>query len=160
MEHDDPRLPPAAAASARMSRAQVRGFVCGINPSILGAGCFAPRIPAELHHKKKASLWGFFLMEQMTGIEPARSAWEAEVLPLNYICVQGRQRRPLVFGYLQAGAARLPIFCRRQKRPLQRARQARRRLTQIAKRSAIISAAAGCSERRRPSLRRCTCGGC
>lgn len=26
-------------------------------------------------------------MEQMTGIEPAWSAWEAEVLPLNYICV-------------------------------------------------------------------------
>ncbi len=25
-------------------------------------------------------------MEQMTGIEPAWSAWEAEVLPLNYIC--------------------------------------------------------------------------
>ena len=26
-------------------------------------------------------------MEQMTGIEPAWSAWEAEVLPLNYICI-------------------------------------------------------------------------
>ena len=25
------------------------------------------------------------LLERMTGIEPARSAWEAEVLPLNYI---------------------------------------------------------------------------
>ena len=25
-------------------------------------------------------------MEQATGIEPARSAWEAEVLPLNYAC--------------------------------------------------------------------------
>lgn len=25
------------------------------------------------------------MMERMTGIEPARSAWEAEVLPLNYI---------------------------------------------------------------------------
>ena len=24
-------------------------------------------------------------MERMTGIEPALSAWEAEVLPLNYI---------------------------------------------------------------------------
>ncbi len=27
------------------------------------------------------------LLEQITGIEPAWSAWEAEVLPLNYICV-------------------------------------------------------------------------
>jgi hypothetical protein len=29
-------------------------------------------------------------MERMTGIEPAFSAWEADVLPLNYI----RKRRP------------------------------------------------------------------
>jgi hypothetical protein len=28
--------------------------------------------------------WAFF-MERMTGIEPACSAWEADVLPLNYI---------------------------------------------------------------------------
>ena len=26
-------------------------------------------------------------MEQMTGIEPAFSAWEADILPLNYICI-------------------------------------------------------------------------
>ena len=26
-------------------------------------------------------------LEQATGIEPALSAWEAEVLPLNYACV-------------------------------------------------------------------------
>ena len=26
-------------------------------------------------------------LEQMMGIEPTRSAWKAEVLPLNYICV-------------------------------------------------------------------------
>ena len=26
-------------------------------------------------------------MEQATGIEPAQSAWEAEILPLNYACV-------------------------------------------------------------------------
>lgn len=25
-------------------------------------------------------------MEQMTGIEPAYSAWEADTLPLSYIC--------------------------------------------------------------------------
>ena len=28
-------------------------------------------------------------LERMTGIEPALSAWEAEVLPLNYIRVPG-----------------------------------------------------------------------
>ena len=33
------------------------------------------------------------LLERMTGIEPALSAWEAEVLPLNYIRVAaGKQR--------------------------------------------------------------------
>jgi hypothetical protein len=26
-----------------------------------------------------------FVLERMTGIEPALSAWEADVLPLNYI---------------------------------------------------------------------------
>ena len=26
-------------------------------------------------------------MEQATGIEPANSAWEADVLPLNYACI-------------------------------------------------------------------------
>ena len=26
-------------------------------------------------------------VEQMMGIEPTRSAWKAEVLPLNYICI-------------------------------------------------------------------------
>lgn len=28
-----------------------------------------------------------FRLEQITGIEPATSAWEANILPLNYICV-------------------------------------------------------------------------
>ena len=28
-----------------------------------------------------------FFMEQAAGIEPVRSAWEAEILPLNYACV-------------------------------------------------------------------------
>ena len=30
--------------------------------------------------------WGFQMLEQMTGIEPAYSAWEADTLPLSYIC--------------------------------------------------------------------------
>lgn len=29
-----------------------------------------------------------YLLEQMMGIEPTLSAWEAEVLPLNYICME------------------------------------------------------------------------
>jgi hypothetical protein len=29
--------------------------------------------------------WGWSQVEPMTGIEPAYSAWEADVLPLNYI---------------------------------------------------------------------------
>ena len=27
-------------------------------------------------------------LEQVTGIEPARSAWEADVLPLYYTCIE------------------------------------------------------------------------
>ena len=30
--------------------------------------------------------------EQMTGIEPAQRAWEACILPLNYICIKGCPR--------------------------------------------------------------------
>lgn len=33
-------------------------------------------------------------MERMTGIEPAYSAWEADVLPLNYIREKARLARP------------------------------------------------------------------
>ena len=33
-------------------------------------------------------------MEGMTGIEPALSAWEAEVLPLNYIPESGKPQHP------------------------------------------------------------------
>jgi hypothetical protein len=31
-----------------------------------------------------AELWAHFLVERVKGIEPSRSAWKAEVLPLNY----------------------------------------------------------------------------
>ena len=34
--------------------------------------------------------WGFFL-EQVTGIEPAYSAWEADTLPLSYTCLGALQ---------------------------------------------------------------------
>ena len=32
------------------------------------------------------SLTSFLPLERITGIEPASSAWEADVLPMNYIC--------------------------------------------------------------------------
>ena len=46
------------------------------SPRALGA-----RLP-----KKGAPAWGAPFLEQATGIEPAASAWEAEVLPLDYAC--------------------------------------------------------------------------
>ena len=36
---------------------------------------------------KREGTKGALSFQQMTGIEPALSAWEAEVLPLNHICV-------------------------------------------------------------------------
>ena len=37
--------------------------------------------------RERAPVWGCaFSLEQMTGIEPAYSAWEADTLPLSYIC--------------------------------------------------------------------------
>ena len=35
--------------------------------------------------QKPRKIKGF--REQMTGIEPASSAWEADILPMNYICI-------------------------------------------------------------------------
>lgn len=39
-------------------------------------------------------------LEQATGIEPALSAWEAEVLPLNYACVILNSQRVFLCGKL------------------------------------------------------------
>ena len=41
------------------------------------------RTEKQPHDPKTVRL--FFVMERMMGIEPTTSAWEAEVLPLNYI---------------------------------------------------------------------------
>ena len=38
-----------------------------------------------LNNKKTLNIQGF--SEQMTGVEPASSAWEADVLPIYYICL-------------------------------------------------------------------------
>ena len=51
--------------------------------------CFDPQ-KHETPLKIKGVSWreqnGYPHMEQATGIEPAQSAWEAEVLPLNHAC--------------------------------------------------------------------------
>jgi hypothetical protein len=44
------------------------------------------------------------LMERATGIEPAFSAWEADVLPLNYAREQAREVTAA------SGAARVPAY--------------------------------------------------
>ena len=62
------------------------------------------------------------LLEQMTGIEPAYSAWEADVLPLNYICVTNiirhfsrfvkrktKKRQNDCFVYAQGGEKRYSV---------------------------------------------------
>ena len=48
---------------------------------------FTPfRFPFRFDKKIKAPLLGALIfLERMMGIEPTRSAWKAEVLPLNYI---------------------------------------------------------------------------
>ena len=41
--------------------------------------------------KKSAAclLHSFWILEQAAGIEPVTSAWEADILPLNYACIYG-----------------------------------------------------------------------
>ena len=48
-----------------------------------------PIIIPMLQIIKGARLSTLNYLEQMMGIEPTRSAWKAEVLPLNYICISG-----------------------------------------------------------------------
>ena len=72
---------------------QNQGSIATIEPQI----CFANSPRAQYAHTISQSLslapkktprtaWGFFL-EQVTGIEPAYSAWEADTLPLSYTCL-------------------------------------------------------------------------
>ena len=41
-------------------------------------------------------------MEHATGIEPAYSAWEADVLPLNYACIRFLRNKKLVSQHLSS----------------------------------------------------------
>ena len=45
-----------------------------------------------------------FQVERVTGIEPALSAWEADVLPLNYTRVRIRQVWSLASAAIEFGA--------------------------------------------------------
>ena len=45
-------------------------------------------VKTQLKNKRKKAVTKVTaLVERMMGIEPTRSAWKAEVLPLNYICI-------------------------------------------------------------------------
>ena len=51
-------------------------------------------------------------MEHATGIEPARSAWEAEVLPLNYACVPDKKENVVCTTFLVGtDGIEPPTFC-------------------------------------------------
>ena len=61
-----------------------------------GAADASPRVHGRVNARNRQDrlsrpLLGPLGLERVTGIEPALSAWEAEVLPLNYI----RVRHPL-----------------------------------------------------------------
>ncbi len=45
-------------------------------------------IPSHFMERKKRPMASFRSMERMRGIEPPTSAWEADILPLNYIRVE------------------------------------------------------------------------
>ena len=47
--------------------------------------------PARLLQSKRTAFGGPFALEQVTGIEPAYSAWEADTLPLSYTCLGALQ---------------------------------------------------------------------
>ena len=46
-------------------------------------------------------------LEQATGIEPARPAWEAEVLPLNYACIDAPWGILMIFYHLRVLLSRI-----------------------------------------------------
>ena len=55
--------------------------------------CLEGSCSIQLSYWRKQSLLNELLLERMMGIEPTRSAWKAEVLPLNYIRKRWSGRR-------------------------------------------------------------------
>ena len=77
-------------------------------------GCSAPRMRTRSRYARRGSSHLFqtkrppqgwpFCLEQMTGIEPAFLAWEANALPLSYICITAtiiQQKPELVNPFLE-----------------------------------------------------------
>ena len=63
----------------------IEAQICFANsPRALCAHDFSRRSSAPI--RKTYALRRSFLLEQVTGIEPAYSAWEADTLPLSYTC--------------------------------------------------------------------------
>ena len=63
-------------------------FARSPNPEIRVTAAHTNRANEGRLPKKGLPAWGAPFLEQATGIEPAASAWEAEVLPLDYACEQ------------------------------------------------------------------------
>ena len=65
---------------------QSRGSACSCEAR---AGILAPKTVAKPRVSKKQKTTDFsvvLFLEQVMGIEPTNSAWEADVMPLNYTC--------------------------------------------------------------------------
>lgn len=48
----------------------------------------------KIYKKKTYAQTAYALIKQITGVEPASSAWEANVLPMNHICTHQSERVP------------------------------------------------------------------
>ncbi len=44
------------------------------------------KLVSILPYHRKTKVFDDFVLEQVKGIEPSCSAWEADILPLNYTC--------------------------------------------------------------------------
>ena len=81
----DGNLPPKRQYSLRECEpAFVRFLICAKGGRVLRTNRGATRLPQKSQPPPRG--WGLAFLEQATGIEPAASAWEAEVLPLDYAC--------------------------------------------------------------------------
>ncbi len=77
------RFPGLSAARARMGEGPGDSLANGRQTTVRKT---AARFRAADAKKRRSPGDCGGCMEQMTGIEPAYSAWEADTLPLSYIC--------------------------------------------------------------------------
>ena len=80
----DPGIPPSHVKWLGGTAAHPR--IIGVQPDVpRTSGCRTlGSIRPSPASNKKASAGGFIELERVMGIEPTYSAWEADVLPLNY----------------------------------------------------------------------------